>query len=367
MEIETKTLKKMLSKAIKCSSNNNMIPLTQLININYDPNSKQLKLITTDITNYMIVKEDIQDVFEPINVTVKLNTLNKLLSKIKADIVELKQVNKELVIIGSGTSRLEVFVDDDGEPLKFPVRKINEDDIQINLGYDFNFANLKANLSCINEKTTNEIYTQFYFRDNLIVTNKNYAACFSRFSSIVINDFMISSKLMSLILTSLSTEGQIIADSKSIKIVMCDMEVIGPRVDNSLQYPIDSLLKIYDTLRENQIVFNKNEMIEIIDRCLAFDNKFETKVLNIQINPKQLGFIRISNNHEEHISDLELINSEIYGGFTEIENIKIAPEEFKTLLASNPSDVISIYFSEGTKSPINIVSDGVVQILCRLN
>ena len=367
MEIETKTLKKMLSKAIKCSSNNNMIPLTQLININYDPNSKQLKLITTDIINYMIVKEDIQDVFEPINVTVKLNTLNKLLSKIKADIVELKQVNKELVIIGSGTSRLEVFVDDDGEPLKFPVRKINEDDIQINLGYDFNFANLKANLSCINEKTTNEIYTQFYFRDNLIVTNKDYAACFSHFSSIVINDFMISSKLMSLILTSLSTEGQIIADSKSIKIVMCDMEVIGPRVDNSLQYPINSLLKIYDMLRENQIVFNKNEMIEIIDRCLAFDNKFETKVLNIQINPKQLGFIRISNNHEEHISDLELINSEICNNFTEIENIKIAPEEFKTLLASNPSDVISIYFSEGTRSPISIVSDEVVQILARLS
>lgn len=366
MEIETKTLKKMLSKAIKCSSNNNMIPLTQLININYDPNSKELRLITTDIINYMIVKEDIQDVFEPINVTVKLSTLNKLLSKIKSNIIELKQSNKELVIIGSGTSRLEVFVDDDGEPLKFPVRKINENDIQLNLNYNFNFANLTANLSCINEKTINEIYTQFYFRNNLIITNKDYAASFTKSEDVVVNDFMISSKLISLILTSLSTEGQIIADSKSIKIVMCDMEVIGPRVDNSLQYPIDRLLKVYDILRENQIVFNKNEMIEIIDRCLAFDNMFEAKVLNIQINPNCLGFIRISNNHEEHVSDLELIGSETCDDFTEIENIKIATEEFKTLLASNPSDVISIYFSEGTRSPISIVSDEVVQILARL-
>lgn len=367
MEIETKTFKKMVSKAIKCSSNNNMIPLTQLININYDPNIKQLRLITTDIINYMIVKEDIIDDFDPINVTVKLNLLNKLLSKIKTKTIQLDEIDKELVITGSGISRLEVFVDDNGDPLKFPVRKINKEEIKYDTHYTFNFENILANLSCINEKILSEVNTQFYFEDNLIVTNMDYAACFTTSPDSIENNLLISYKLINLIIASSSNTGQIIMDSKNIKIVMEDMEVIGPVADNSLQYPIVSLLQIKNLPRNNKIVFNKSDMMEIIDRCLVFDNMFETKILNIEINPNCLGFVKVSNNHDQHMSNLELLGSETVYSFVKTENIKLSAESFKSLLSSNPNDTINLCFSEGTKSPVSIDSDGVIQILVRFN
>ena len=69
LTIRTSELQDMVSKVIKCSSNNKLLPLTSLMSIKVESNF--LTLATTDGTNYFYSKKEDRTISSQINKILK--------------------------------------------------------------------------------------------------------------------------------------------------------------------------------------------------------------------------------------------------------------------------------------------------------
>lgn len=110
-------LQSMVAKAVKGASCNKMIPLTSLMAIQWKEN--KLTLITTDATNYLYITEDKIDA-EDFYVVVPVEQFSKLISKMTCTSVRLEVVDGVLNIDGNGHYKMELPLDEEGEPVKYP-------------------------------------------------------------------------------------------------------------------------------------------------------------------------------------------------------------------------------------------------------
>ena len=119
LALKTEKLKEMVSRAVKGVGNNKLIPLTSLMAIEVKDN--KLTLITTDATNYLYVCED-KIVADDFYVVVDANVFSKLISKMTCENVTL-EVSSGIWVLnvkGNGNYKIELPLDENGEPIKYP-------------------------------------------------------------------------------------------------------------------------------------------------------------------------------------------------------------------------------------------------------
>ena len=119
MKIKTEILKEMVSKAIKGSSMNKLLPITNYIGI--DLHEGILILTTTDGNNALKVKNNQVESSELFYTIVNADTFSKLVSKTIGEFIELENKENYLEVkANNGTYKLEIPINEEGKMVEFP-------------------------------------------------------------------------------------------------------------------------------------------------------------------------------------------------------------------------------------------------------
>ena len=111
MKIATNLLKEAVNNSLKGTSNNALIPITQMIGIKL--NNNKLHLLSTDMTNTLEMTLD-KVLGDDIDITVEAEKFGKLISKMTSPEIDLSVKDDVLIVKGNGTYKIPLISDEEG-------------------------------------------------------------------------------------------------------------------------------------------------------------------------------------------------------------------------------------------------------------
>lgn len=307
LQIKTSKLQEMLGKAVKGASNNKLMPITSLIAIKCENNN--LTLTTTDSTNYLYITDSLEN--EDFYVVVSTDTLTKLVSKMTSESITLEVKEKGLEVKGNGTYTIDIPLDEDGSPIKYPdplgVHTVEMDSqmVKIQLG------TIKKILTSIKPSlaTTMETpcYTGYYMSDIVVGTNSYNVAGLD--VKVFDTPRLISSDMMNLV--DLITDEEVTITTAGNKIVFISNNVIvyGNVMMEVDDYPIDPIKEFLNaTDFTGSCKVAKTQMIQLLDRISLFVGAFDERAINLSFTADGISVSSKASNGVEIIPYVEAIN-----------------------------------------------------------
>lgn len=356
LTMKTEKLKDMVSRATKGVGNNKLIPLTSLMAIEVKDNT--LTLITTDATNYLYICED-KIVADDFYVVVDANTFSKLISKMTCENVtlEIKADLQVLKVVGNGTYKIELPLDENGEPIKYPdpvarldlssasEKMINRTTVQVILD------SIKPALATTLE---NPCYTGYYVGENVVATDTY------KIASMGVNLFdanrLISPEFMDLLavmnaekITVYMTDTDIVCDTP-------DCVVYGKFMEGIEDYAIDAIMGLVDTEIDSHCSVPKSALLQLLDRLSLFVGTYDKNAINLTFTQNGL---QVSSKAANGVEIIDYVSSSNFRDFTCAVDIQMLTQEIKAI----QSDVIELYYGED--NAIKMV-DGTIKIIVAL-
>lgn len=344
--INTAILQEMVSKSVKCASNDNQRPLTGLIAIQLKDNL--FTLITCSESNYLYVnKENI--VGDDFHVVVPVEIFSKLVSKLTAESTTLEFTENTLVVKSGGTYSIEVSLNEEGEFTKYP-DPFNKIDLSadttkhypikrstLNLILAVNSASLAAGEVA---KDLPEVYRGYYVSDS-IVTTDTVKMCGV---NIKVCDTPMMVRPETIKLTEVfSDENLEIAVQDDAIIIRsldsADCVIMSRLMSNIEDFQIDALNGLLATNFESDCAINKTVLLQVLDRLSLFIDKFDDFGVYLTFTQDGIKFANKKSSSEELIS-YEASNN--FKPFTCKVDIKMLIEQVKAA----PGDLINLKYGD---------------------
>lgn len=341
LTIATEKFKDMVSRATKGVGNNKLIPLTSLIAI--ELKDSELTLITTDATNYLYIKED-KIVGEDFYAVVDANVFSKLISKITSESITL-QIRKDLTaleVIGNGTYRLELPIDENGEFIKYP-------DPYANLVVD----NDMSDSSTINKTTANVIletikpalattlenpcYTGYYMGNNVVATDTYKIASMN--VGIFDTPKLISAELFDLLAVMRSEKIAVTVADDTIMYSTPDCIIIGKLMEGLEDFAIDPIMELVNTEFDSSCAVAKSAVLQLLDRLSLFVGPYDKNAIHLTFTNNGL---QVSSKATSGVEIIPYVMSDNFRDFTCAVDIQMLTQEIKAI----SSDVIELHYGE---------------------
>ena len=357
MELKVKTLylQEMVTRSIKCVSNNKLIPLTSLMNIKVKNNT--LSLTTTDATNYFYVymKNAGCDDFE---ISVMADLFTKLVQKTTSDITTLVIDGGTLKVKGSGTYTMELPLDEEGNVIKFP-NKLKDESTE-HLGYT-KLSMVKKVLTC----NKNSLATSFelpaltsYYCGDKVITSDSYKICSSNMK-LFDKPMLISASLMEL-LGNVSSED--ITVSKREDYILFDTEnecIYSPYNDNIDSFPIKPIEDLIDSPFVSNCVVSRKSVLEILDRLSLFVSPYDKKGIYLTFTKDGIMF---SSKKSSGVEIVPYIESNEFKDYTCCIDIEMLKSQIST---QAELEQIKMYY--GSDVSVKMVTDDITQIVALMD
>lgn len=354
MKIKTMKLQEMVSKVILGASNDKLIPMTQLIQIEVKDNT--LELTTTDATNFIKVKENNIEI-DDFYVVVSADTFAKLIMKMTKEEVELTLTDNALIVKGNGEYKLEIQLDEDGNLIKFPdmfhKHELCEENKQtikketITKILDTNKAALAVTMEI-------PCYTGYYFGKDVISTD-TFKIC--ALDTHIFNEpVLISSSVMELVKVFDSEVVDVYMLENGIMIWKTDnIEIYSQQLDGIDNYAVDAISSLLDSDMENMCVLNKNSLLNMLDRLSLFVSPYDQN--NVKLTFTDNGIICTSK--QSNGSELIQYNDKDTEHRPFECNIDIVM--LSTQIKAIPTETFELWY--GLDNAIKVVSDDITQII----
>ena len=360
MKIKTELLQQMISKAIKGASNNNMIPITSLIGIQVK--NEQLILMTTDGSNQLRINEkieldpmygkaDLQEFYTIVNA----DTFSKLVGKTTKEFIELENKENYLEVIGNGTYKLELAVNEDGEMVKFPeIKDIQGEELSLNL--EILQEQIRTAKASVAKTMEVPCLTGYYISNNTIATDRQMV-CFIQ-NQEMREPLLISSEMAELLL--------LIDGAEILEIVKKDNELIfytdkytiyGKELEGKEMYPVTAIENLVALNYKNSVKVKKEEILNVLDRMSLFVTDYDKGGVYLDFTEAGL-IIRSQKSNAEEIIEIQntLEPDERFNCLVDIEMLKSQIETVST-------DIVEIWY--GQEKSIKIV-DGKCSLIISL-
>ena len=340
MRIKTELLQNMVAKAIQGAGNNKMIPLTSLIGIEYLNNN--LVLTTTDGSNQFKVNmtsAELGNTQEQSNfyTIVDADIFAKLVGKTTKEFIELENKENYLEVIGNGTYKLEIAINEEGEMVKFPkIENMNGKELAINL-IDLQEAIRVAKASVAK---TMEIpcLTGYYISDNTISTNKQLACKLA--NNLVTEPILISSEMAELLLLVEGAEIlELIKQDNDLIFYTANYTIAGKELANKDLYPVQAIQNLTALNYDNMVKVNKQELLNILDRMSLFVNEYDKNGIFLKFTPDELIVRSQKSNAEENISFVEALEVKEFQCLVDIDMLRSEVESIST-------DIVELHYGQ---------------------
>ena len=355
LTMKTEKLKDMVSRAVRGVGNNKLIPLTSLMAI--EVKNSQLSIITTDATNYLYIMED-KVVADDFYAVVDANTFSKLISKMTCDSVDL-EVKEDVYVLevrGNGKYRIELPLDEDGQPVKYP-----DPHSQISEVQDCGTVN-KTTFNVILETikpalaTTLEVpcYTGYYMGEQIVATDTYKIA--SMDVELFEEAKLVSSELLDLLAVMNSEKINVYVNGEEVVYSTPDCVVYGKFMDGIEDFAIDPIMDLVNIEIDSFCAVPKNAILQLLDRLSLFVGTYDKNAIYLTFT--NVG-LQISSKAANGVELIDYISSSDFKEFTCAIDIQMLTNEVKAI----KNDVIELYY--GADNAIKM-TDGNITIIVAL-
>lgn len=355
LNLSTAKLKDMVTRASKGVGNNKLIPITSLMAIELKDNV--LTLITTDATNYLYIRED-KVVGDDFYVVVDADTISKLVSRMTCDTVTLEvKTDAVLSVKGNGNYKIELPLDENGEPIKYPdpyaqlpetiadAGVINRSTIQVILD------TIKPALATTLE---NPCYTGYYVGENVVATDTYKIASMN----VKLFDVprLISAELMDLLSVINEEKIQVSISDNSVIYSTPTCRIVGKFMEGVEDYSIDAIMELVNTEYDSHCSIPKSAILQLLDRLSLFVGTYDKNAIFLTFTRDGL---QVSSKAANGVEIINYVSSDNFKDFTCPVDIQMLTQEVKAI----QSDVVDLYYGED--NAIKMV-DGNITIIVAL-
>ena len=349
MKIKTEVLQNSVSKAVKGAGLNKLLPLTNMISITVEDGV--MELATTDMTNYLYIKEDI-GVSNPLQVVIEIETFAKLVSRLSCEYVSLELEDSCLKVkADSGEYSIEIPLDENGNPIKFTDKKFVTD----KPAWIIKTAAVRDILQVCKPALAITLeapcYVNYYVGNGVISTDSYKIAYLN--TNILPETALISSQLMNLLDVIQDAEIKYYERDNEMMFVTDKCSVYGVKAFGLEDYAHEAIKGLIEMPFEYSCKVNKNALIAALDRVSLFVGAYDNKAVKLSFTPDHLIIASKANTAEETV---EIINES-----AEVFDCVIDGEMLLAQIKANPADILNIEY--GQAASIKIVNDNITQVI----
>ncbi len=354
LTIKTEQLQDMVNRAIKCASNNKLIPLTSLMSVKVD--NGVLVLTTTDGANFYYVRSASAVQCDDFEVSVLADLFTKLVLKTTSETLTLSVEDNVLEIKGNGTYKMELPLDEGGKIIKFPKKfdefvnvgkTVKRDDIDRIIAYNKNSLAVSVTLPSL---------TCYYCGDTVISCD-SHMVC-STEMHLFDNDLLISPQLMEILSIFKATEINCSINDDFIIFETANDLVYAPIIEGVDTYPADALNSLLNGEFPSMCKINRDDVLSLLDRLSLFVGSYDKKLIYLTFTNEGVMF------NSKKMSGSELvpyIESENFSDYTCAVDINMLQSQLQT----QSNETITMYY--GSDVAIKFVSEGVTQLVALAN
>ena len=350
--IQTELMKDVVARAIKGAGNNKLIPITSMMCI--ELKDGELTVITTDATNYLYIKEQ-HVAGDDFYVVVDANQFAKLVSKMTCENITMTIDEKlyTMRVKGNGNYTMELPLDEDGEPVKFPDAHAKCTNV-----VECNRSTIMAILETIKPALAvtmeNPQYTAYYMGDKVVATDSY------KIASLAIPMFdtskLVSSEFLDLVAVMRTEKIMVNLSDTDIVFETPDCTIFGKFVDGIDDFAIEPITNLIEQEFDSHCAVPKNDLLQMLDRLSLFVGTYDKNAVDLTFTNQGL---QVSSKASSGVEILPYVNSENQVDFTCAVDIQMLVNEVKAI----QNDLIEIYY--GDDSSIKFV-DGNITIVIAL-
>jgi len=353
--LNTEMFKDLVTRAMKCCSDNRLLPITSLLSIEVE--NTVLTLITTDASNYLYLrKADVN--CDDFSVVVVAEKFSKLISKTTSETVTLEliqtETGAELRVTGNGTYSLELPLDEEGQLITYPNPvKDTTSGVEISLN-TFRVANevAKSSLAIPGPNTDGSCYLGYYMHDKVVTTNLEKLCCID--IPVFDSPMLISPEMMELLTVMTSDSANVIIGHERLTFVTDDCIVYGPVLDGVDTYRITELSELLNEGFSSMCKISKNDIVALLDRLTLFVDVYDENVIRLTFTRDGIVITSKKSSGSELI---QYTHSENFKEFSCFVNIRFLLSQLK----SYSSDIVELWYGED--NAIKIVENKITQML----
>ena len=355
LKIKTATLKSMVNKAVKCSPNNKMIPLTGLMSIDCTETGK-VSITTSDAVNYFTVFEDTAD---NTNFSVVVNTdlFSKLISKTTSETVTLELNDLALSFKGNGTYKIDLPLDETGKPVKFPTITTElENSVSGIIKKSIVSSIIQANKPALAVTMERAWLTGYYCTTDNIIASDSFTICVNNVKTFP-EEILISPIIFDLLNLSESEDIEYNFTKDLIIFKTDKLRLVAKPMRGAEKYPLDIVNNFASLEFTSSCTVSKTALINILDRLSLFISDFD-------INGVYLDFtndgVIITSTRKNASELIPYKNSTNFSPYSCLVNVDF----FKKQISARSGDLVNIQY--GHPDTLKIVDNTVTQIIALL-
>lgn len=355
MKIKTEILQSIVAKAIQGTSNNKMIPLTSLIGIEIKQDT--LTLTTTDGNNQFKVSAKIE--YDPMYgpqefyTIVNADTFAKLVGKTTKEYITLENKENYLEVVGNGTYKLEIAINEEGQIVRFPVIFEQLPTVTAKIKLSTLQEAIKVSKASIAKTMELPCITGYYISDNIITTNREMICILQ--DKLIDFPILLSSEMAELILLLEGETVELVEDNNYLILFTSNYVITGKELEGKSEYPAKEILSLLSTQYNNEVRVNKDELLSVLDRMNLFVSDYDKNGIYLDFTEAGLIIRSQKSNAEEVIEINSPLDAD--GRFNCLIDIEMLKAQVETI----STDVVEIAY--GQDKSIKIVDGNVIHII----
>ena len=271
LKIKTPILKEVVNKVIKASTNNKMVPLTSLLSIKVK--NGMIYAVASDAVNYFEVSAEC-NATEDFEVVLKGDLFSKIVAKTTSDIITLELNDNFLTFTGNGTYKIELPLDEEGQPIKYPVYAnmgeiVDHGTIKLSTIKSIVVANKPA-LAI----TAEAPYLMNYYCGDSVVSADSFNICINK-SAVMSTPVLLSPMVLDLLSVFTAEDIEYDYDGSRIAFTSASMKLYAKPQKGIEEYPIDAILEYENQDSESMCAVSKSVLLGVLDRLSLFISDFD--------------------------------------------------------------------------------------------
>ena len=285
--VPTTVLQDLVSRASKCSTMVDLIPLSCLMELKVENN--KLTVHTTDNNNHVIVSADITA--PDFQAVVDSKKFSSLIMKLSADaeITLSKEDNKLVVQTKSGKYNFELAVEQNGSAIVFPEKTVQANGEAVTITNEQLKSILTYNKCCKAVSKDLPCLFNYYFDTQKALTSDRYKACY--------NPVKLSDRPVCITPTMMELVSCVMDDKAGVTVTQDDNNImfsspnrvlVGSKAtDADLEaYPVDALNSLFEESMQYTTTLSKTQLLSVIDRLNIFTSELESYKLILTFDNK---------------------------------------------------------------------------------
>ena len=294
VKLNTLVLQALMDKAIKGASQNKMIPLTSLLEI--ELKEGVLTLTTTDATNTLkVFAKGIKG--DDFRIAVPVDLFHKLVSKVTTEHITLELKENSLEVVGNGTYQLDLLLDEDGTLVKFPEYEFKEEGKPTKIKPETVKTLLTSNKAALAQTMENPALTGYYFGDQ-VITSDAFKIC-SQAEQVFREPTLLPGELVDLLSLCGDSEIDVYRDEQQLLFKAGNIIIHGWELDLLSEFPVEAISSYLNQDFPSMCKINRKSFMEALDRLALFVSPYDRNGVYLTFMDKGLQITSKQKNSDE--------------------------------------------------------------------